>query len=89
MSSRTCKKGVKSGRKVEKKGVKKGGQKDFTPFFGTLRPFFARTLRPLTLRPFWGQNDVKKKFSIDENRHDTPPAQVSDGQGDGHSRGFL
>ena len=34
---------------------------DFTPLFGTLRPFLAWTLRPLTLRPFWPQNRVKIK----------------------------
>ena len=60
---------------------------DFTPFFGTLRPFFAWTLRPLTLRPFWPQTRVKKKIGSDG--FVPPGGQLLTPMSDRHSIGFL
>ena len=60
---------------------------DFTHLFGTLRPFSARTLRPLTLRPFWYKIEVKKKIGLDGFA--PPRGQILTWVADHHPIGFL
>ena len=60
---------------------------DFTPLFGTLRPFLAWTLRPLTLRPFWPQNRVKIKIGLDG--FVPPRGQLLTPMSDRHPVAFL